>query len=114
MDKLRPGGLNRRPSPQLPAFCRRRLPITTTVRVSSLQRLLWLLWLVLALQLSTILLILAGPVPAPLRPMAVPLVLPPNNPLTAAQLAAPGAMPTAAIALRQGAHITTVPLSSQP
>jgi len=52
--------------PQLPAFCRTRRPITTTVRVSALQQLLWLLWVVLALQLSTVLLVLAGPVPAPL------------------------------------------------
>ena len=114
MDKLRPGGVNRRPSPQLPAFCRRRLPITTTVRVSSLQRLLWLLWLVVFLQLSTILLVLAGPVPAPLRPMAVPLVLPPNNPLTAAQLAASAALTPEAIALREGALIPTVPSPFQP
>ena len=57
-------------SPKLPAFCRTRRPLTTTVRVSSLQQLLWLLWLVLALQLSTILLLLAGPVPAPRRPQA--------------------------------------------
>jgi hypothetical protein len=52
--------------PQLPAFCRTRRPITTTVRLSSLRQLQWLLWLVLALQLSTVLLVLAGPVPAPL------------------------------------------------
>ena len=57
-------------SPKLPAFCRTRRPITTSVRVSSLQQLLWLLWLVLALQLSTILLLLAGPMPAPRRPQA--------------------------------------------
>jgi hypothetical protein len=49
--------------PQLPAFCRTRRPITTTVRLSSLRQLQWLLWLVLALQLSTVLLVLAGPVP---------------------------------------------------
>ena len=52
--------------PQLPAFCRTRRPITTTVRLSSLRQLQWLVWLVLALQLSTVLLVLAGPVPAPL------------------------------------------------
>jgi len=52
--------------PQLPAFCRTRRAITTTVRLSSLRQLQWLLWLVLALQLSTVLLVLAGPVPAPL------------------------------------------------
>jgi hypothetical protein len=52
--------------PQLPAFCRTRRLVTTTVRVSSLRQLQWLLWLVLAFQLSTVLLVLAGPVPAPL------------------------------------------------
>jgi hypothetical protein len=52
--------------PQLPAFCRTRRPITTTVRLGSLRQLKWLLWLVLAMQLSTVLLVLAGPVPAPL------------------------------------------------
>ena len=55
-------------SPKLPAFCRTRRPITTTVRVSSLQQLQWLLWLVLTLQLSTILLVLAGPVSVQQRP----------------------------------------------
>ena len=61
-------GRTQRPlaQPQLPAFCRTRRPITTTVRLSSLRQLQWLLWLVLALQLSTVLLVLAGPVPAPL------------------------------------------------
>jgi hypothetical protein len=43
---------------------------TITVRLSALQQLLWLLWLVLALQLSTILLLLAGPVSAPTREQA--------------------------------------------
>ncbi len=52
--------------PQLPAFCRTRRPITTTVRLGDLRHLQWMLWLVLALQLSTVLLVLAGPVPAPL------------------------------------------------
>jgi hypothetical protein len=72
MDHLRQGG-QRRPSPQLPAFCRSRRPVTTTVHVSTLQQLLWLLWLVLAIQLSTLLLLLAGPVPPRLgpRPAAV-------------------------------------------
>ena len=70
MTNLRSGGVNRRPSPQLPAFCRTRRPITTTVRLSALQQLQWLLWLLLAIQLSTLLLLLAGPVPAPRRPQA--------------------------------------------
>jgi hypothetical protein len=73
MDNLRPGGVTRRPSPQLPAFCRMRRPITTTVRVTTLQ-------------LSTLLLILAGPVPAPVRPVATALVLPPSGPMSAAQI----------------------------
>ena len=51
--------------PQLPAFCRTRRPITTTVQVMSLRQLHWLLWLVLTFQLSTVLLVLAGPVPRP-------------------------------------------------
>jgi hypothetical protein len=114
MDKLRPGGVNRRPSPQLPAFCRTRRPITTTVRVTTLQQLLWLLWLVVFLQLTTILLVLARPVPATLRPAAMPLVLPPRDPLSAAHLAAPGARPPGAIALRHSAPIPTVPSSLQP
>ena len=57
-------------SPKLPAFCRTRRPLATTVRVSSLHQLQWLLWLVLTLQMSTILLVLTGPVPAPRRPQA--------------------------------------------
>ena len=52
--------------PQLPAFCRTRRP-TVTVRVTTLQRLHWLLWLAVALQLSTLLL-LAGPIPPRLKP----------------------------------------------
>ncbi|MCX5966954.1 MAG: hypothetical protein NTV57_04765 [Cyanobacteria bacterium] len=109
MEHLRPGGVNRRPSTQLPAFCRTRRRVTTTVRLSTLQQLLRLLLLVVFLQLSTILLVLAGPVPAPLRPMAVPLVLPPNNPM-----AASAALPAGAIAIRHSAPIPTVPSSFQP
>jgi hypothetical protein len=105
-------------SPQLPAFCRTRRPITTTVRVSTLQQLLWLLLLVVFLQLSTILLVIAGTVPAPVRP-AMPLVLPPDDPLTTAQLAASGAMPTdefvpGAMAPRHIAQLPSVPSSFQP
>jgi hypothetical protein len=114
MDNLRPGGVTRRPSPQLPAFCRTRRPITTTVRVTTLQQLLWLLWLVVALQLSTLLLMLAGPVPAPVRPVITPLVLPPRGPITAAQLAASGAMRPGAIALRQSAQIPSIRTPLQP
>jgi hypothetical protein len=72
--------------PQLPAFCRTRRPITTSVRLGDLRQLQWLLWLVLAFQLSTVLLVLAGPVPAPLA-------------------AAAGSCTPAGIALRQGAPV---------
>ena len=67
MTNLRFDGVNRRPSPQLPAFCRTRQRSNTTVGLSALQQLQWLLWLLLALQLSTILLLLAGPLSAPTR-----------------------------------------------
>lgn len=115
MDNLRYGGVTRRPSPQLPAFCRTRRPITTTVQVGALQQLLWLLWVVLALQLSTILLVLAGPVPAPLRTMAAPA----RRPLSAPQLASSGAvrrdrLPSGAVASRHGAQINTVASPFQP
>jgi hypothetical protein len=56
-----------RPGPQLPAFCRTRRP-TVMVTASSLTGLRGLVLLVLAFQLSTLLLVLAGPVP--LRPVA--------------------------------------------
>jgi hypothetical protein len=42
------------------------------LRLGDLRQLQWLLWLVLALQLSTVLLVLAGPVP----PAAAPLLAP--------------------------------------
>ncbi len=84
---LRPTG-----TPQLPAFCRTRRPITTTLRLGDLRQLQWLLWLVLAFQLSTVLLVLAGPVPGPLA-------------------ATPGSFTPAGIALRQGAP---VPSSFKP
>ena len=90
--------------PQLPAFCRTRRPITTTVRVSTLQQLLWLLLLVVFLQLTTILLVLAGqgPGPAPLRQLAVPE----NNPMANAPLAAaPGSLRLAAIASRDRVEV---------
>ena len=56
-----------RPGPQLPAFCRTRRP-TVMVTASSLAGLRALVLLGLAFQLSTLLLVLAGPVPP--RPMA--------------------------------------------
>lgn len=51
-----------RPRPQLPAFCRSRRPVVT-VSVSSLNALRLLVLLGLLFQLSTLLLVLAGPVP---------------------------------------------------
>jgi hypothetical protein len=61
----------------LPAFCRTRRPITTTVRLGDLRQLQWLLWLVLALQLSTVLLVLAGPVPPAAAPLLGPVEIRP-------------------------------------
>ena len=48
---------------ELPAFCRTRRSGTHLVSVNSLRGLYRLLLLVLALQLSTLLLVIAGPVP---------------------------------------------------
>ena len=59
-----------RPSPQLPAFCRTRRPTTVAVTASSLIALRLLVLLGLAFQLSTLLLVLAGPVPT--RPVTSP------------------------------------------
>ena len=58
-----------RPGPQLPAFCRSRRP-TVMVTASSLSCLRGLVLLGLAFQLSTLLLVLAGPVP--MRPVTSP------------------------------------------
>ena len=52
-----------RPGPQLPAFCRTRRPTTVAVTASSLVALRLLVLLGLLFQLSTLLLVLAGPVP---------------------------------------------------
>ena len=54
--------------PQLPAFCRTRRPTTVAVTASSLVGLRGLVLLGLLFQLSTLLLVLAGPVPP--QPMA--------------------------------------------
>lgn len=62
------GGPPHRPSPQLPAFCRSRRPSTVAVTASSLAAMRFLGLLGLTLQLSTLLLVLAGPVPP--RPAA--------------------------------------------
>ena len=50
------------PRPQLPAFCRSRRPVVT-VSVSSLNALRLLVLLGLLFQLSTLLLLIAGPLP---------------------------------------------------
>ena len=52
-----------RPGPQLPAFCRTSRPTTVMVTASSLACLRGLVLLGLLFQLSTLLLVLAGPVP---------------------------------------------------
>jgi hypothetical protein len=57
-----------RPGPQLPAFWSTRRPSTVAVTASSLIALRLLVRLGLAFQISTLLLVLAGPVPP--RPMA--------------------------------------------
>jgi hypothetical protein len=66
-----PNRPRRRPSPgsssmrnaQLPAFCRTRSSRTQLVSVNNLRNLQRLLLLVLLFQLSTLLLVVAGPVP---------------------------------------------------
>lgn len=58
----RPGAWSSRPSPQLPAFCRTRRPVIA-VTASSLVGLRLLVLLGLLFQLSTLLLVIAGPVP---------------------------------------------------
>ena len=50
------------PRPQVPAFCRSRRPVVT-VSVSSLNALRLLVLLGLLFQLSTLLVVIAGPVP---------------------------------------------------
>jgi hypothetical protein len=69
-----------RPCPQLPAFCRTRRPTTVAVTASSLAGLSALVLLGLAFQLSTLLLVLAGPVP--LRPEASTNTVSPPDPIT--------------------------------
>lgn len=65
------GGRPQGGTPQLPAFCRTRRP-TVTVSVSSLRGLYRLLLLVLVFQLSTLLLVIAGPVAPRLSPSPAP------------------------------------------
>ena len=70
MSNHHPSG-RRRPSPgsssmrnaQLPAFCRTRSPRSLLVSVSSLRSTQRLLLLVLLFQLSTLLLVISGPMP---------------------------------------------------
>jgi|694.fasta_scaffold09149_7 hypothetical protein len=68
-----------RPGPQLPVFCRTRRPTTVAVTASSLIALRLLVLLGLAFQLSTLLLVLAGPVP----PRAVSSPTPSSAPMPA-------------------------------
>ena len=56
------------PRPQLPAFCRSRRPVVT-VTASSIANLRLLVLLGLVFQLSTLLLVIAGPVPPRLSPV---------------------------------------------
>ena len=49
--------------PQLPPFCRRAQQRHTLVSITNLRHLHRLLWLVLIFQVSTVLLVTAGPVP---------------------------------------------------
>ena len=76
-----------RPGPQLPAFCRSRRP-TVMVTASSLACLRGLVLLGLAFQLSTLLLVIAGPVPPRLQAVSTNSPFPP-----AAGVAASGAQP---------------------
>jgi len=117
MADLPTGGRERRPAPELPAFCRtrRHRSSLTSVRLSTMQQLQWLLWLVLALQLSTLLLLLAGPGPAPGRLMGMAESIP----IAAAQLTPCGELPAGAVAAgaiasRNSAALPTVPSAVQP
>jgi len=74
------GDTSRR-SAQLPAFCRSRSSRSQLVSVSNLRNLQRLLLLVLLFQLSTILLVLAGPIPP--RPQACTSTALPRNAGTA-------------------------------
>jgi hypothetical protein len=80
------GGAGRRP--QLPAFCRTRRPTTVAVTVNSLTALRLLVLVGLLFQLSTLLLVIAGPVPPRLQAVSTNSPFPP-----AAGVAASGAQP---------------------
>ncbi len=80
------GGAGRRP--ELPAFCRTRRPTTVAVTVNSLTTLRLLVLVGLLFQLSTLLLVIAGPVPPRLQAVSTNSPFPP-----AAGVAASGAQP---------------------
>ena len=80
------GGAGRRP--QLPAFCRTRRPTTVAVTVNSHTALRLLVLVGLLFQLSTLLLVIAGPVPPRLQAVSTNSPFPP-----AAGVAASGAQP---------------------
>ena len=80
------GGAGRRP--QLPAFCRTRRPTTVDVTVNSLTALRLLVLVGLLFQLSTVLLVIAGPVPPRLQAVSTNSPIPP-----AAGVAPSGAQP---------------------
>ncbi len=74
--------------PQLPPFCRRAYRCHTLVSITSLRQLQRLLWLALIFQVSTVLLVIAGPVPPRLQAVST------NSPFPAAAgVAASGAQP---------------------
>jgi hypothetical protein len=64
--------------PQLPAFCRTHRPTTVAVKASSLAALRLLVLLGLLFQLTTLLLLLAGPMPARLPPLSTSNAFPPD------------------------------------
>ena len=107
MDNLHPGGRHHRRSRRLSPLCRRRRSIPSSLSSNAVQQPLWLL---VVLQLTTILLILASPVPVPvaLRPVAVPpVVMPPVA-------VPPVGEPAGAIPWRRSVPIPTVISPIQP
>ena len=87
------GGAGRRP--QLPAFCRTRRPTTVAVTVNSLTALRLLVLVGLLFQLSTLLLVIAGPVPPRLQAVSTNSPFPP-----AAGVAASGGQPMSQASVR--------------
>ena len=77
------GGSPHRPGPQLPAFCRsRRPPVLVTLANLSSLRLLLLAGLLL--QITTLLLLIAGPVPPQLTPAQSRMASSPTTGITGA------------------------------